>query len=211
MTKNKKAEEIAFSRCDVPERTKRFALQYVSEAYAGIKNCRECEFYNTCIRIDSVRAELRKKKKEGMKNMTEQETREKIVGIITHEYVTDKDYAYIFDPRIEEKINNMADALIAAGIGDLKEHRIFAGKDGSIKQLYSGEEVEKIVKEREEYKHRAEVAERALDLCETAYILSLNHRATEGVSGRAIASDLGIHKFFMEQAENELAEEGKDD
>lgn len=64
MTKNKKAEEIAFSRCDVPERTKRFALQYVSEAYAGIKNCRECEFYNTCDRIDSVRAELRKKIRE---------------------------------------------------------------------------------------------------------------------------------------------------
>ena len=78
----------------------------------------------------------------------------------------------------------MADALIAAGIGDLKEHRIFAGKDGSIKQLYSGEEVEKIVKERKElkdelrskveyiheqdevvkeYKHRAEVAERELE------------------------------------------------
>ena len=59
--------------------------------------------------------------------------------------------------------------------------------------------------------HRAEVAERALDLCETAYILSLNHRATEGVSGQAIASDLGIHKFFMEQAEKELAEERKDE
>ena len=71
--------------------------------------------------------------------MTEQETREKIVGIITHEYVTDKDYAYIFDPRIEEKINNMADALIAAGIGDVSE-----------------------------YKHRAEVAENELKLYKLA-------------------------------------------
>ena len=62
-----------------------------------------------------------------------------------------------------------------------------------------------------ELKHRAEVAERALDLCETAYILSLHHRATEGISGQAIASDLGVHKFFMEQAEKELAEEGKND
>lgn len=58
--------------------------------------------------------------------------------------------------------------------------------------------------------HRAEVAERALDLCETAYILSLNHRATEGISGQAIASDFGIHKFFMKQAEKELAEEMKE-
>lgn len=51
-----------------------------------------------------------------------------------------------------ERIAECTDALIAAGIGDLKEHRIFAGKDGSIKQLYSGEEVEKIVKERKELK-----------------------------------------------------------
>ena len=80
--------------------------------------------------------------------------------------------------------DEFADALIAAGLGDVKEHRIFAGKDGSIKQIYSGEEVEKIVKERKElkdelrskveyiheqdevvkeYKHRAEVAERELE------------------------------------------------
>lgn len=58
-----------------------------------------------------------------------------------------------------------------------------------------------------EVERRAEVAERALDLCETAYILSLNHRATEGISGQAIASDFGIHKFFMKQAEKELTEE----
>ena len=128
-----------------------------------------------------------------------------------------------------ERVAKCVDALIAAGIGDvseLKKHRVVVEKSlipeddnayvlpnisPTVKQLYSGEEVEQIVKEREEYKHRAEVAERALDLCETAYILSLNHRATEGVSGRAIASDLGIHKFFMEQAENELAEERKDE
>lgn len=62
----------------------------------------------------------------------------------------------------------------------------------------------------EEQKDRAEVAEKALDLCETAYILSLNHRATEGISGQAIASDLGVHKFFIKQAEKELAEEEKE-
>lgn len=60
-------------------------------------------------------------------------------------------------------------------------------------------------------KKRAEVAERALDLCETAYILSLNHRATEGVSLQAITSDLGVHKFFIEQAKKELEEEWKDE
>ena len=144
--------------------------------------------------------------------------------------------------------DEFADALIAAGIGDvskLKNHRVIAeyslvpDDDNPyiipnvplrVTQHYSGEEVEKMAKERKElkdelrskveyiheqdevikeYKHRAARAERALDLCETAYILSLNHRATEGVSGQAIASDLGIHKFFMEQAEKELAEEAK--
>ena len=132
MTKNKKAEEIAFSRCDVPERTKRFALQYVSEAYAGIKNCRECEFYNTCIRIDSVRAELRKKKKEGMKNMTEQETRGKIFNIIREFNVKKRRYSSHTEPSDDDEL---ADALIAAGIGDIREAE-----------------------------HRAEVAERALFL-----------------------------------------------
>lgn len=121
--------------------------------------------------------------------MTEQETREKIVGIITHEYVTDKDYAYIFDPRIEEKINNMADALIAAGIGDvseLKKHRTQIMKDGTIQQLYSGEEVEQTVKERNTYKRALQIAEELGELC-------------------APASN------YIQQAENELQEERKDE
>ena len=63
----------------------------------------------------------------------------------------------------------LADALIAAGIGDVtkwkeraKKHRVRVLPDGTIKQLYSDEEVEDINRQREEYKHRAEVAERAL-------------------------------------------------
>lgn len=111
-------------------------------------------------------------------------------------------------------ITECTDALIAAGIGDLKEHRIFAGKDGSIKQLYSGEEVEKIVKERKElkdelrskveyiheqdevvkeYKHRAEVAERALQIADE------------------LGELCGRKEDYVQQAEKELAEEGKDE
>ena len=160
--------------------------------------------------------------------MNNEELKKKIVDIVRYCYVNEKDYGYIFDMHIEEKINAIADALIAAGIGDvseLKKHRVVVEKSlipendnayvlpnipPTVKQLYSGEEVEQIVKERDEYKHRAARAERALDLCETAYILSLNHRATEGISGQAIASDFGIHKFFMKQAEKELAEEEKE-
>ena len=82
-----------------------------------------------------------------------------------------------------ERVTECTDELIAAGIGDvseLKNHRVVAeyslipGDSNSyvlpdiplrITQLYSGEEVEKIVKERDEYKHHAEVAERALKIC----------------------------------------------
>ena len=200
MTKNKKAEEIAFSRCDVPERTNRFALKYVSEAYAGIKNCRECEFYNTCDRIDSVRAELRKKKKEGMKNMTEQETRGKIFNIIREFNVKKRRYSSHTEPSDDDEL---ADALIAAGIGDVKEAELE-------RKAYEVTSNQYRIWFKEQ-KDRAEVAEKALDLCETAYILSLNHRATEGISGQAIASDLGVHKFFIKQAEKELQEEKKDE
>lgn len=106
----------------------------------------------------------------------------------------------------DEQENAIADALIAAGIGDVKESENKVTAAELVAQAAASTAIEKI----EERKHRAEVAERALDLCETAYILSLNHRATEGVSGQAIASDLGIHKFFIEEAEKELAEEEKD-
>ena len=72
--------------------------------------------------------------------MNNEEMKKKIYDIIAP-YVS----AHGDDERI-------ADALIAAGIGDLKGHRVFVGKDGSIKYLYSGEEVEKIAKERKELK-----------------------------------------------------------
>lgn len=127
--------------------------------------------------------------------MTNEELKKKICDIIAP-YVS----AYGDDERI-------ADALIAAGIGDvseLKKHRVVVEKSlipeddnayvlpnipPTVKQLYSGEEVEQIVKEREEYKHRAEVAERALKI------------ATELGELCAPVED------YIKQAEKELAEE----
>lgn len=153
--------------------------------------------------------------------MTEQGLREKIVKIALNTSWTDMfgDHYSIG----ESAANAIADALIAAGIGDVKEHRIFAGKDGSIKQLYSGEEVEKIVKERKElkdelrskveyiheqdevikeYKHRAEVAERAL---ENACVVILSSR--NGDQPRRLRA---YYKAYLEAAEKELAEEEKE-
>ena len=91
----------------------------------------------------------------------------------------------------EDDLKNIADALIAAGIGDVKRHRVFVSKDGSIKQLYSGEEVEKIAREREEYKHHAEVVERA---------------------GKIAASKVFDYTYeeAVAQTEKELAEERKE-
>ena len=153
--------------------------------------------------------------------MTNDELKKKITEILEEtEYEwTEEKNGYI----LQIFYDKLAAALIAAGIGDLKEHRIFAGKDGSIKQLYSGEEVEKIVKERKElkdelrskveyiqeqdevikeYKHRAEVAERAL--------FSLVHEMYEH-DIRPMCDE----KFFIEsrliEAEKEIAEERKDD
>ena len=131
--------------------------------------------------------------------MTNEELKKKIVEVVLNSEITGIQIRAITGGY--SMANNIADALIAAGIGDLKEHRIFAGKDGSIKQLYSGEEVEKIVKEREEYKHRAEVAEKALKHAVNVYIA---HTETS-------SKKKWWYKYFLREAEKELAEEGKDD
>ena len=115
--------------------------------------------------------------------MTNEELKKKIVEILNDVTTEPMIYKgrYLGDTQMPElKINAIADALIAAGIGDvseLKKHRVVVEKSlipeddnayvlpnipPTVKQLYSGEEVEQIVKERKEYKHRAEVAERAV-------------------------------------------------
>ena len=123
----------------------------------------------------------------------------------------------------------MADALIAAGIGDvseLKNHRVIAEYSlipeddnayalpnipPTVKQFYSGEEVEQIVKEREEYKHRAARAERALcnalndDSC-----YFCNKKSPCECEHRDWGSKECI-TVLLRQAEKELAEEGKDE
>lgn len=103
--------------------------------------------------------------------MTEQELRAKIVGIL---------YSKTGYTNIISNYTELADALIAAEIGDVSE-----------------------------WKHRAEVAERALDFCECAYLLALNGLKHVSISQEAITSDLGIHKFFIQKAEKELQEERK--
>ena len=94
--------------------------------------------------------------------------REKIIKI-TAPYVC----AWGDDERI-------ANDLIAAGIGDMREAE-----------------------------HRAEVAERMLKLCENAYALAINEMNPYAFSPKAITSDLvvHVHEFLRQQIEKELAEE----
>lgn len=106
-----------------------------------------------------------------------------------------------------------ADALLAANIGDVTgwkeeagKHRVQVLPDGTIKQLYSDEEVEDIARQRDEYKHRAEVAERALSwLCdETMRDISIIMYPS---IGKQVRDKQELYDYCIEQAEKELAEE----
>ena len=103
-----------------------------------------------------------------------------------------------------EKVSKCVDTLIEAGIGDKSKHRLFISKDGTVcKQLYSCEEVEQIANERDEYKHRAEVVERALW---TACVNLIKDE--DNVDMELLARVVYTH--YLRKAENELTEEGKD-
>lgn len=98
------------------------------------------------------------------------------------------------EKQIEEMIKTMS-VYIPTPDDEIRAKLLYAAGYGNVKEA---------VKEAE---HRAEVAERAVKLCETAYILALNGKQHESISQQAIVSDLGVHKFFIEQAEKELSEE----
>ena len=138
--------------------------------------------------------------------------REKIIKVID-EWANKAVKANKFDGASVYNPHNaaeLADALIAAGIGDvseLKKHRVVVEKSlipeddnayvlpnipPTVKQLYSGEEVEDIARQRDEYKHRAEVAERALRIADE------------------LGELCGKKQDYVQQAEKELAEEKKE-
>lgn len=160
--------------------------------------------------------------------MNNDELKKKIADIIYHTGCTgaccECDYSKHSDADTYCKAMLKASALIAAGIGDvseLKKHRILVKSvsipndenfyivpqtEIDIKQLYNGEEVEQIVKERDKYKHRAEVAERAV------YNLAYGEWQREGAR-RAICEKYApsTARDYLDRAEKELAEEWKDD
>lgn len=157
--------------------------------------------------------------------MTNEELKKKIVEIVLDTEITGIQIRAITGGY--SMANSIADALIAAGIGDvseLKKHRVVVEKSlipeddnvyvlpnipPEVKQLYSGEEVEQIVKERDEYKHRAQVAERALmDMCEEYENYFECDLYKECNSDKPCY--LCDYTERLQRAERKLAEEGKE-
>lgn len=95
-----------------------------------------------------------------------------------------------------------ADALIAAGIGDVEESENKATAAELVAQVSASTAIEKIA----EWKHRAEVAEKAFDL-----INKENPSCFVPYSCRGLDCIECAKKYFYEQAEKELSEEKKDD
>ena len=167
--------------------------------------------------------------------MTEQELREKIARIIAKhlcknryshfQLYGDSANCYSRENFAEcEAIADTVDALIAADLRFGNKPKIFVenapipttcvdntiylvpNTPPMIKQLYGDEEVEQIVKERDEYKHRTEVAERAV------YNLAYGEWQREGAR-RAICEKYAPRtaQDYLNRAEKELEEEGKDE
>ena len=101
-----------------------------------------------------------------------------------------------FPCEIERTAGRLADALIAAGIGDVKESENKATAAELVAQAAASTAIKKIA----EWKHRAEVAEKALEHAVNVYIA---HTETS-------SKKKWRYKYFLREAEKELAEERKD-
>ena len=117
----------------------------------------------------------------------------------------------------------IADALIAANIGDVTAYKAeaeywekickFEGDEYHTTIKNAAEHARHLMQERDEYKHRAEVAERALFNTKKECI-SAERKIATTKNGRYSFSERLIALFAGEaikQAEKELAEERKDD
>ena len=122
--------------------------------------------------------------------MKNDELKKKIVNIVAMAILEADELPFV------ETAEYVADALIAAGIGDVKESENKATAAELVAQVSASTAIEKIA----ESEHRAEVAERALS--------SLVHEMYEH-DIRPMCDE----KFFIEsrlkEVEKELAEEGK--
>lgn len=144
--------------------------------------------------------------------------REKIVKII-EKNGTYNGRSLSFDYYVIQP-DDLAKALIAAGIGDIAEWKAEAeywekickfGSDEHHTTIKNAvEHARHLMQERDEYKHRAEVAERALEKIATyCAIEDFDCFSLTSVAIEARAKEL--YNGWVQQAERELAKGKKDD
>lgn len=134
--------------------------------------------------------------------MTEREKMIEILKQTSDLWKEEESHGYI----VSVDLGKIADTLIEAGIGDKSGYRLFISKDGTeIKQLYSGEEVKQIANERDEHKHRAEVAEKDLERYKRALCCACK------ASAAVLTKELVKARVdcFLQQAEREIEEGGQ--
>lgn len=121
--------------------------------------------------------------------MTEQETREKIFNIIREFNVKKRRYSTHTEPSDDDEL---ADALVAAGIGDV--WNITEKAENAIVSL---------IEQNKNYRHRAEVVEKQI------YCLARMFAEALCKNGNPENLIQGFIKDAQKQAEQELAEEGE--
>lgn len=131
--------------------------------------------------------------------MTEQELREKIKNIV-HNELLHEDIKPFGDGTYAKVASKIASALIAEGLTFDKTIAILSDRSNRKTLILKAQYYD-------EMKHRAEVAEKALN--SACFILAKNYY-TEGKEDWA-KRGAECATFYREQAERELAEEGKDD
>ena len=115
--------------------------------------------------------------------MNNEELKKKIVEVVLNSEITGIQIRAITGGY--SMANNIADALIAAGIGDVEESENKATAAELVAQAAASTAIKKIA----EWKHRVEVYKRALHIAHTA----------------------GEFAYYVDKAEKELAEERKDE
>lgn len=136
--------------------------------------------------------------------MTNDELKKKIVEVVLNSEITGIQIRAITGGY--SMANNIADALIAAGIGDVKEaeleRKAYEVASNQYRIWF------------EEQKDRAEVAERALknaceDVKETvSFLIELSERV-DGLRVEGYLPEESEPKAYINRAEKELAEDGK--
>lgn len=155
--------------------------------------------------------------------MNNEELKKKITEIIGDVYLVNAPIKDVYKPIFMEKI---ADALIAAGIGDVKDLQVQVDSleitNIALQAGYDDAENDRLywVNKYKEAEHRAEVvqlvAKRACDIVFSQELDSedwdeviFNYKKEKGIREIGITPNI-LYDYLKEQAEKELAEEGKE-